>query len=240
MRVINGIPLGSTLLLPVGTVNSVQTLKGFETLSHPHLGDISTHQSQPYFCYAPGRFSTLHYVAAAAQAARLLAPFDKERATAIAESARRAFAWAEANTDVPPLPSADVTKRYTTQISDLRGRSAMQLLLLDGASVDVAASVTPSTVLQMIVSAEERCTTGQLVGSYTENGLLLAWHVARPDSVAVLGETLAATLQPACRNALAGIGGIVTQSIATTSFRVPLAFMPETRCVGAMGQHPLP
>ena len=81
---------------------------GFETLSHPHFGDISTHQSQPYFCYAPGRFSTLHYAATAAQAARLLAPFDASRSAAIAASARLAFAWAEANTAVPTCTDFDI------------------------------------------------------------------------------------------------------------------------------------
>lgn len=107
--------------------------------------------------------------------------------------------------------------RYATQISDLRGRSAMQLLLLDGASA----------TLQAVVSAEERCTSG-LIGGHTENGLLLAWHAGRPGSAAVLGASLAATLQPACRSALAGVGAYVADSIAATSFRVPLAFMPET------------
>ena len=94
----------------------------------------------------------------------------------------------------------------------------MQLLLLDGANA----------ALQAVVSAEERCSSGGVIGSHTENGLLLAWHAGRPGSAAVLGSSLAATLQPACRSALAGIGSLVADSINTTSFRVPLAFMPET------------
>ena len=194
---------------------------GFETLSHPHFGDTSTHQSQPYFCYAPGRFSTLHYAEAAAQAARLLGPFDTARAAGMAESARRAYSWSEANAAVPAAVLAaggEATKRYTAQISDLRGRCALQLLLLDG----------PSATLQDVVREEEHCTTGGLVGSHTENGLLFAWHAGRAGTAAVLGSSLASTLQPACRSAVAAVAGYVARGIAATSYRLPLAFMPET------------
>lgn len=70
---------------------------GIESTEHPRRGEASWEESLVIAAFAPDPMTSYSYAAAAAQLAKVLRPYDKADADAFAESALRAWAWAEAN-----------------------------------------------------------------------------------------------------------------------------------------------
>lgn len=70
---------------------------GVESTEHPRPGEASWEESLVLAAYAPDPYSSYSYTGTAALLARLLAPYDRADAAAYADSARRAWNWAEAN-----------------------------------------------------------------------------------------------------------------------------------------------
>lgn len=81
------------LQLPDGGVRG-----GIESTEHPRPGEASWEESLVIAAFAPDPMSTYSYAATAAQLAVALRPYDATDAEAFAESALRAWQWAEANT----------------------------------------------------------------------------------------------------------------------------------------------
>ncbi len=80
--------------------------------------------------YAVDPITTLHYAAAAARAARVLAAFDKKLAAEYLESARRAWNWAEAHSqedDEIYKKVISFTKELPKDLRDLRAMAAVEL-----------------------------------------------------------------------------------------------------------------
>ncbi len=72
---------------------------GIESTEHPRAGETSWEESLVLGVFAPDPLTSYGHAGASALLARLLAPYDADDAHAYAESARKAWAWAEANSD---------------------------------------------------------------------------------------------------------------------------------------------
>jgi len=97
---------------------------GIESENHPRYGEASWQESYRVYVYAPDPWSSYLYTATAAQAARVLQPFDPALSKIYLDSALRAMAWAEAeylsHDDWPSL------------VGDSRNHAAASLLRLTG------------------------------------------------------------------------------------------------------------
>ncbi len=71
---------------------------GIESTEHPRQGEASWEESLVLGVFAPDPLTSYSHAGAAALLARLLAPYDAKESRAFAESARKAWTWAEANT----------------------------------------------------------------------------------------------------------------------------------------------
>ena len=81
--------------------------------------------------YAVDHITTLHYAAAAARAARVIAAFDQKLAAEYLESARRAWNWAEAHSQADDKIFQHVisfTKSLPKDLRDFRAMAAVELL----------------------------------------------------------------------------------------------------------------
>ncbi len=101
---------------------------GIESAEHPRAGECSWQESLKIFAYAPGPWSSHLYAATAARAARLLGKLDADRAAVYADSARRAWAFAER--ELPKL--AGRLKPKCHQPADARNLAAVELFRLTG------------------------------------------------------------------------------------------------------------
>lgn len=72
---------------------------GIESTEHPRPGEASWEESLALAVFAPDPLTSYSHAGASALLARLLAPYDANESRAFAESARKAYAWAEANSD---------------------------------------------------------------------------------------------------------------------------------------------
>ncbi|MCB2011898.1 MAG: glycoside hydrolase family 9 protein [Geminicoccaceae bacterium] len=97
---------------------------GIESAGHPQFGESSWTESQNLYVYAADPWSSWTFAAAAARAARLLAPFDPSRARTLADRAAAAFNWAEAH-------KGDLERRNRA-IGKARNLAALELYRLSG------------------------------------------------------------------------------------------------------------
>lgn len=104
---------------------------GIESSAHPRGGEYSVNDSLALMAYAPDPASSSTYAAVAAKAARLLKPSDAARSKLFAESAIRAFAWAEANRD-KWVARTDLTPDQHRNLSAFRASAAAELFRLTG------------------------------------------------------------------------------------------------------------
>ncbi|MFW6189465.1 MAG: glycoside hydrolase family 9 protein [Planctomycetota bacterium] len=72
---------------------------GVESTAHPRTGECSWQESLLLGTFAPDPETTYRYAACAAKTARLMEPYDAKRASGYAESAERAWQWAEQNAE---------------------------------------------------------------------------------------------------------------------------------------------
>ncbi len=73
---------------------------GIESTAHPRPGEASWQESLLISAYAPDPKASFIYAATAAKLARALATSDKHLSSVYATSARKAWDWAAANSDV--------------------------------------------------------------------------------------------------------------------------------------------
>lgn len=78
---------------------------GIESASYGSFGDSSFTDQRELYVYAPDVWTSWEYAGAAAKIARALAPYDPAEAQAWLDSAKAAFAWAEAR--IPPAEDYD-------------------------------------------------------------------------------------------------------------------------------------
>lgn len=83
---------------------------GVESTEHPRPGERSWEESLVLGAFAPDPLSSFSYASAAALAASALVPHDPKLAAEYAESAERAWRWAEQNTG-PVLTGAEARSR---------------------------------------------------------------------------------------------------------------------------------
>ena len=114
---------------------------GVESTSHPRPGEASWQESLLLGTFAPDPETSLRYAACAAQAARLLADYDKALANTYANSAKRAWTWANENED---RVIAEAKKRFEQSggkktwkdkkapVRDMRALAAVALYRLTG------------------------------------------------------------------------------------------------------------
>ena len=109
---------------------------GVESTSHPRNGQASWQDSLLLGAYQPDPWSSYHYAANAAKAARLVEPFDPERADAYRRTAAGAFDWAEANGDDVLERAAETSGRdlkgMRNDAQNARMTAAVELLHLTG------------------------------------------------------------------------------------------------------------
>lgn len=106
------------LQLPDGGIRG-----GIEAADHPLDGEMSWTDTQEVWAYAPDARASYQYAASAAQAAQVLARYDRARADTYAASAKRAWDWAAAQ------PVADAHKE---EVSTQRLMAAAALYRLTG------------------------------------------------------------------------------------------------------------
>jgi endoglucanase len=105
---------------------------GIEAAEHPAQGDTSWLESLTVMAYAPGPWSSYYYANLAARAAYLLRPLAAERATALEQSALRAWSWAEANRD--RFEKTYGQQHQWNKIIDERNLAALEFYRLTGES----------------------------------------------------------------------------------------------------------
>lgn len=73
---------------------------GIESTAHPRPGEASWEETLVLGAFAQDPYSSYSYAAAASQLGRLLQKYDPQEADAYAQSALRAWDWAEANSEI--------------------------------------------------------------------------------------------------------------------------------------------
>jgi len=98
-----------------------------EYASHPRIGETSWQNTLAMMIAAPDPESSYIYVMTASRLARLLKPYDAPHADRLADSARRAWEYAEANAGTF---TKRFDKRFAESITRVRAGAAVELLRL--------------------------------------------------------------------------------------------------------------
>ncbi|WP_231615394.1 glycoside hydrolase family 9 protein [Novipirellula artificiosorum] len=123
---------------------------GVESTAHPRPGETSWQESLLVGVYAPDPVSSYRHAAAAAKAAGLLRRYDKKMADTFAESAQRAWQWADENLDViDQVRSRGGRVKGTTEetIAEPRALAAVELWRLTGDDTFHAAFLECSAIV---------------------------------------------------------------------------------------------
>lgn len=148
---------------------------GIESAEHPRHGEASWQESLTVMAYAPGVWSSYEYAATAAQAARVVKRWSADLAKTYAQSARRAFAWAEAE-----RAKLERKTKLPNAVRDSRNLAAVELYALTGEKPyhDVFQATTAMTndkaelyVWQKHTQPDAPWTYLQLPASRTDSGL---------------------------------------------------------------------
>lgn len=166
---------------------------GIETTSHPLYGEYSYANSQTWYCYAPDAWSSYQFASTASYMARVVAPFDMNKANVLRDAAKRAYLWANENFWLTRSVTSGFNVTYTVKTTDQKNLAAL-LLLIDGDN---------STVADFEATSE--CTRGILSGSGV-NQVEAAVLYARMDSPPN------AALQSACIAQLGGLDHFINAS----------------------------
>lgn len=90
---------------------------GVEASEHPQPDTTSWTDQLAVFAFAPDPWSSYLYAGVAAQVAAVLEPYDRDRAEDYAESAERAFGWAETRAQQPDSAEPDRAEQVEVQRS---------------------------------------------------------------------------------------------------------------------------